>query len=124
MSVSRNFLIMGTVYLLIGVGFGMHMGASEDFTLAPLHAHINLLGFVLMTLFGLGYRVIPGMADGALAKAHFWLHQAGALVLMVGLFMIFTGRTAPGLPVPIMPIAEVLVFLGVVLWFVGLLRKA
>ena len=34
---------------------------------------------VLMAVFGLCYRVIPGLAETGLARAHFWLHQAGAL---------------------------------------------
>ena len=83
MNISRGFLIIGSLYLLVGIGFGMYMGGSGDHTLAPVHAHINLLGFTLMTVFGLAYRVIPGLADGPLAQAHFWLHQAGALVLLV-----------------------------------------
>ena len=95
MSISRNFLVMGAIYLLVGICFGMYMGASEDHTLAPVHAHINLLGFTLMTVFGLAYRVMPQMAEGSLAKAHFWLHQVGAFMLLVGLFLLMSGKAVP-----------------------------
>ena len=61
MKISRNFIVIGSLYLIVGIGFGMYMGGSGDHTLAPLHAHINLLGFTLMTVFGLIYRVIPVM---------------------------------------------------------------
>ncbi|MFD1808492.1 hypothetical protein ACFSHQ_11265 [Gemmobacter lanyuensis] len=64
MNISRSFLLIGSLYLLVGIGLGSHMGASGDHTLAPVHAHINLLGFVLMTLFGLAYRVMPAMGGG------------------------------------------------------------
>lgn len=124
MSISRNFLVMGAIYLLVGISFGMYLGASEDRSLAPLHAHINLLGFTLMTIFGLAYRIMPQMADGPLAKAQFWLHQAGALILLIGLFMLLTGRTMPGLPLPIMPVAEGMVLLSVVIWLVNMIRHA
>lgn len=124
MSISRNFLVMGAIYLLVGISFGMYLGASEDRSLAPLHAHINLLGFTLMTIFGLAYRIMPQMADGPLAKAQFWLHQVGALILLIGLFMLLTGRTMPGLPLPIMPVAEGMVLLSVVIWLVNMIRHA
>lgn len=71
MSVSRGFLLIGVIYLVVGIGLGSHMGASGDHTLSPVHAHINLLGFVSMTLFGLAYRVIPAMAGATLGRVHF-----------------------------------------------------
>ena len=62
MQISRNFMVIGVAYLVLGIVLGMYMGGSGDHSLAPLHAHINLLGFTLMTVFGLVYRVIPAMA--------------------------------------------------------------
>ena len=35
---------------LAGMGFGIFMGITQDFMLAPAHAHLNLLGFVTMFL--------------------------------------------------------------------------
>ncbi len=58
MNISHGFLVTGALYLLVGLAFGIHMGASGDHTRSPVHAHINLLGFTLMTLFGLAYRLI------------------------------------------------------------------
>jgi uncharacterized membrane protein YdjX (TVP38/TMEM64 family) len=77
-----------------------------------------------MTMFGLAYRVMPQMAEGSLAKAHFWLHQVGAFVLLVGLYLLMSGKTVPGLPAPILPAAEGVVFLSVVIWLVNILRRA
>lgn len=42
---------------LTGMGLGVHMGLAGDFTLAPAHAHLNLLGWVTMALYGLHHRV-------------------------------------------------------------------
>ena len=46
---------MGALLLLGGMMLGEYMGANNDFTLAPLHAHINLLGWVTLALFGTFY---------------------------------------------------------------------
>ncbi len=92
MSISRSFLVIGSLYLLVGIMFGMYMGATGDHSLAPLHAHINLLGFVLMMIFGLVYRQFPQMTKPILAKVHFWLHQAGSIILLIMLFLLFSGR--------------------------------
>jgi cbb3-type cytochrome oxidase subunit 1 len=113
MNIPRSFMVIGSLYLLLGIGFGIWMGASGDHSLSPLHAHINLLGFVLMTVFGLVYRQFPSMAASGLATAHFWVHQVGALVLLVLLFLLLTGRITEAGMAPAAPIAEVLVWLGV-----------
>jgi len=124
MQISRNFLVIGALYLVLGVLLGMYMGGSGDHTLAPVHAHINLLGFTLMTAFGLSYRLLPALAGSGLAKAHFWLHQIGALVLLAMLAMLFTGRLTEAGMVPLAPIAEVMVLLGAIAFAVNLWRHA
>ena len=100
------------------------MGGSGDHSLAPVHAHINLLGFTLMTVFGIGYRLIPGLAEGTLPKVHFWLHQVGALFLLLGLFLMMTGRVAEATIGPVFPVLEGAILLGAVLWLVGVVRRA
>ena len=124
MNISRSFLIMGGLYLLVGIGFGMYMGPSQDFRFAPLHAHINLLGFTLMTLFGIAYRVIPNLAGNTLARAHFWLHQIGALLLLISLFLMLSGTIPEATIGPIMLIFEIAVFVGILCWLTNILRNA
>lgn len=124
MNISRSFMVMGAVYLVVGILFGMYMGGSGDHSLAPVHAHINLLGFTLMTVFGIGYRLVPGLAEGSLPKVHFWLHQVGVLLLMLGLFLLMTGRVAEATIGPAFPVLEGAILIGVVLWLVGVYRKA
>ena len=122
MNISRAFFVIGGLYLLVGIAMGMVMGATADFTLAPLHAHINLLGFVLMTLFGLIYHVFPQMAGNVLAKAHFWMHQAGALVLLIMLGLLLTGRITEAQMPPLAPLAEVLVWFGTLGFVINIWR--
>ena len=124
MNIARNYLIIGSLYLLIGILLGMYMGGKQDFTLGPVHAHINLLGFTLMTLFGLGYRVMPQLAGNRLALAHFWLHQIGGLVLLAGLFLMMSGNMAEATAAMILPVSEIVVFLGMAAWAINLFRNA
>lgn len=122
MDVSRGFLIIGSLYLLVGIAFGGYMGATGDHTLTPVHAHINLLGFTLMTVFGLAYRLLPGMTDGWMARAHFWLHQIGVFFLLLALFLMMSGRVAEASAGPFMPVFEGLVLLGAIIWAANLIR--
>lgn len=124
MSVSRGFLVISTLYLIVGIAFGIHMGASGDHSMSPVHAHINLLGFTLMAVFGLVYHVFPSMSEGALARVHFWLHQVGTLVLVVMLFLLFSATIGEESMAPIAPISELLIFAGVLVFAWNVFRNA
>lgn len=124
MSISRGFLVTGALYLVVGILFGAYMGGSGDRTLTPVHAHINLLGFTLMTIFGIAYRVMPALAEGLLPKLHFWLHQVGSFGLLLGLFLMITGTVAEATIGPVFPVLEGAILLGAVLWLVNLIRRA
>ena len=82
---SNLFLRLAVVFALIGMGLGYWMGATEQFTAAPVHAHINLLGWVSMALYGLFYRVQPGAARAWLPQTHFWVALVGLLIFMPAL---------------------------------------
>ncbi|MGZ9114210.1 MAG: hypothetical protein ACXW3K_06260 [Brevundimonas sp.] len=92
MSVSNNFLRLGVLSALVGMSLGVWMGANQDFVLRPVHAHINLIGFASMLLFGLFYRSIPAAAQGWLPKAQFVLWVLGFLILMPCLSLMLLGR--------------------------------
>lgn len=124
MNISRGFLVMGAIYLVVGIVFGSYMGGSGDHLLAPVHAHVNLLGFTLMTVFGIGYRLVPGLADGALPKVHFWLHQVGSLFLLLGLYLMMSGTVDAASIGPIFPVLEGAILIGAVLWLIGVFRHA
>ena len=124
MNVSRNFLVIGSLYILVGILIGTYMGATNDHALLPVHAHINLLGFTLMVIFGLVYRQFPDMAASGLATVHFWLYQVGTLVLLVMLVLLFTSRITEAAMVPLAPIAELAILLGVLCFSWNLYRNA
>lgn len=124
MNIPRAFLFLGSLFLVIGISLGMYMAASGDHTLYPVHAHINLLGFVVMSVFGLVYHLFPAMAATVLARVHFWLHLGGSLVLLVMLFLLLSGRVTEAAMVPLAPVAELAVLLGVLSFVYNLWRNA
>lgn len=110
------FLLLATVLLLAGAGLGIHMGSSEDFQLAPVHAHVNLAGWASLALFGLTYRAYPQLAERRLAPLHFYVSATGAILLPIGIgFAIL--RAQPTLAI----VASLIWVLGVVLFLLQLL---
>jgi hypothetical protein len=67
-TLARICWISSPVYLLVGMVFGIWMSATHDHTLAPAHAHLNLIGGVLMAIFGAFYMLVPSAANGIIAK--------------------------------------------------------
>ena len=80
------------MYILVGVTLGNVMGASGDHSLFPLHAHINLLGWVTMSIFAFFYRLNPAAAATRLAKAQFWVFVVGTFTQMILLFILLRGN--------------------------------
>lgn len=112
------FLSTAAACLLVGVGMGIAMGITHDFSLSPVHAHLNLLGWTSLALMGLTLRAYPELLRGrALAWAQYGLSAGSALIFPAGIYLAVT-QDAPGLA-----IAASLVWLaGVVLFLVRLVR--
>ena len=75
--------------MLAGMLLGMQMGASNDFQLVPLHAHLNLLGWATMALYGTFYALTEKTMSKGLAWTNFAFAFAGILVLAptLGIFL-------------------------------------
>jgi hypothetical protein len=56
MPIAYFCFITGAIAGLTGMSLGIYMGMAQDFSLTPVHAHLNLLGWVTMVLYGLYYR--------------------------------------------------------------------
>jgi cbb3-type cytochrome oxidase subunit 1 len=109
-----RFLKIAAVYLVIGVSMGVVMGIAHQFVYAPVHAHINLLGWATFALAGLIYVLFPGAAATRLAAWHFWLQNVGVPVFLISLIVLLSGNAA-ALPLTIagslITLAAVIVFL-------------
>jgi hypothetical protein len=81
----------GVMFLLVGMAWGIEMGIRQDFSMAPAHAHFNLVGGVLLFVFGLYYRMVPAARDHALAKWQGLLHGVGAILFPIGVAVVIKG---------------------------------
>lgn len=119
-TMGKAYLKIASVYFTIGVLAGITMGIIHDFRLTSVHAHVNLLGWVSMALFGLIYHFYPKAANSKLAKTQFWLHNIGLPVMMGGIAtQILTGSNA-ALPVAI--IGSIILVVGVILFMINLFK--
>jgi hypothetical protein len=113
------FLLLASICLASGVSLGIAMGILHDFSLAPVHAHLNLLGWASLALFGLSYRAWPEMAASRLARVHFALSAPAAVVFPFGVYLAIAHQF------PIVAILAAFVWLaGVGVFMAGLARLA
>jgi cbb3-type cytochrome oxidase subunit 1 len=115
--IDQIFLTLAATCLVAGVCIGIAMGAAHDFQYAPVHAHVNLVGFVSLSVFGIVYKLYPDLARSRLAKAHLAVAAPSAVVFPVGIY-IAMAYEAPGLA-----IAAAMVWLtGAILFLANLVR--
>ena len=86
-TLARICWISSAVYLLVGMAFGIWMSATQDHTLAPAHAHLNLIGGVLLALFGTFYMLVPNAAEGVLARIQVAATQLAIWFMFPGIIM-------------------------------------
>ncbi len=114
------WLKAAVVYFVIGVGLGLHMGATHDHTLAPVHAHINLLGWASMALIGFFVLHFGSRLNAKLERVQFWLHQVGAAVMLIALAVLMAGRTAVE---PVVGLSSLVVGVSVLLFAINVFRS-
>lgn len=88
---ARICWITAPIYALIGMSFGIWMSASGDHSLSPAHAHLNLLGWVTIAVYGAFYTLVPRAAEGVLAKMQVLLAEVGVVILVPGIVMAIQG---------------------------------
>src|SRR3954447_17656919 len=115
--VDTSFILTAAVCLIGGVTMGIFMGIAHDFQFAPVHAHLNLLGWASLALFGLVYKAWPALSQSRIALAHFALSAPSALVFPIGIYLSIAHQN-PGLAIG----ASLVWLLGAVLFLVNLLR--
>jgi len=76
-----------------GMIWGIAMGISEDHSTFPAHAHLILLGWVSLFLFGIYYHLHPSLDTSRLASVQVWIWIAATTVLSIGVALVYSGRT-------------------------------
>jgi len=112
--VSAAFFALGVVYLLLGMSWGMQMGGTEDFTMMPAHAHLNLLGWVTMSIYGTFYALTHASLSPRLAWINFALAAIGVAVMIPSLALFLPAHNVkfvPGIIVgELLTVSSLLVF--------------
>ena len=111
-----SFLLMAVLCLLIGLMMGIGMGVAHDFQFAPVHAHLNLVGFVSLSVFGLAYKLYPALQRSRLAMPHLAASSLGALVFPFGIYLSIS-REFPAVAI----VGSLIVFTGAALFAANLL---
>jgi hypothetical protein len=116
---ATRLLKFAVVYLMLGMGMGMAMGLTHHFEYAPVHAHINLLGWASLALVAMIYRAYPQAALTALARWHYRLHVTGLPIFMIGQFLLLSNH---GRLEWLVATGAAITFAGIALFAVNLLQ--
>ena len=123
---ARWFIIMSIFYLVVAAVIGIAMLHSEKaMALKFVHSHLNLLGWVSMMIYGVGYHILPRfmgrpLYSKALGDVQFWTANIG-LVMML-LFYTVNLYTPSAAFVNLSVAGGMLELLSIVLFFYNMLN--
>jgi cytochrome c oxidase cbb3-type subunit 1 len=101
---AKAFIRASLIWFVLGITLGIAMAVHPAWAVyRPAHAHMNLVGFVVMMIFGVGYQLLPRffghpIHSRTLAAAHIWMANAGLAGLVAG-FMLSPHIGAASVPV-------------------------
>ena len=115
-----SFFCLSTaiLYALAAMALGIFMAISQDHTLSPAHAHLNLVGWVTVALYGFYYNAVPASATTTLAKAQVGAATLGVILLSPGIALAVLGKTEA-----LAAIGSIITLLGMLLFAVVIVRS-
>jgi cbb3-type cytochrome oxidase subunit 1 len=90
---AKSFIRASLLWFVAGITLGLAMAIHPAWVVyRPAHAHMNLVGFVVMMIFGVGYQILPRffghpIHSRALATAHVWMANLGLAGLVAGFLL-------------------------------------
>ena len=98
------------------------MAATQNHSELVAHAHILMIGFVLSFIYAIIHKLWLVQPSRGLANFQFGLHQASAITISVGLFLLY-GNIVDGRKLePILSVASLGVLLGMLLMIFMVLK--
>ncbi len=85
----KGFIVMSIVYLGISTVVGIVMlGSREALGLKFVHSHLNMLGWVSMMIYGVGYHILPRfmgrpLYSNKIGEAQFYLANISLVAMLV-----------------------------------------
>jgi hypothetical protein len=122
MDFGRKYLVWALCYAAAGMSLGIYMAASHNHGQLVTHAHVLLVGFVLSLIYGIIHRLWLETPRRGLVTIQFWLHQAAAITLSSGLFLLYGGHTPATTVEPVLATGAIGVLSGMLLMIYMVLR--
>lgn len=119
-AISKMYFMTAICFLVAGILVGLQMSMTRDFAPTGAHAHINLLGWVTMSIFGTFHALNPRGAETRLAKVQYFVYTGGVLVMTPALYLLLTGNPSAE---PVVAASSLVVFAGV-LMFAAIIFRA
>ena len=85
----KGFIVMSIVYLGLAAALGILMLADHDLmALRFVHSHLNMLGWVSMMIYGVGYHILPRfmgrkLYSARIGEAQFYLGNIALIAMLV-----------------------------------------
>jgi len=85
----KGFIVMSIVYLGISTVLGVVMLGSPDvMALKFVHSHLNMLGWVSMMIYGVGYHILPRfmgrpLYSNRIGETQFYLANISLVTMLV-----------------------------------------
>lgn len=114
-SVSQLYFRTAIVLLIVGMAFGIYMAASQDHIASPAHAHLNLIGFVVMSVYGTYFALNPAKAGGRMPRLIWGLNTLAAVVMFPTLAAVLYGKPEVE---PLVALASLMALVGAVMFAV------
>ncbi len=92
MKASPLSFLAAVLFALIGMAWGIIMAISQDHSTMPAHAHLNLLGWVSLFLFGIFYHLHPSLDGARTAILQVWIWIVGTVILTIGVALVHSGN--------------------------------
>lgn len=123
MGLDRKYLVWSLAYVAAGMALGIYMAASHDHAQHVTHAHILLVGFVVSFIYAVIHKLWLGEQTSLLPRLQFVVHQAAAVILLAGLFLLY-GSFVPGEKIePVLASGSVAILIAALMMFAMVLRK-
>ena len=85
---SLRLIRAGALFGLLGAYLGSHMAGAGSYALRPIHAHILLVGWLSLFVYGLFYKLYK-VRFPKLVAFHGWSAIIGAIGLTLGMYLQF-----------------------------------
>ena len=121
------YLRMSVLYFIGGaaIGLGMLFWPSEAGYYVSSHVHLNLLGFMSMMIYGVGYHILPKFSgtyiySPLIVKIQFWVANAGLVGMAIS--WPFFNRGDASLANNVLILSAILSMLSVILFAYNMLK--